>query len=110
MKHEGVILTSDPHPYEGRYVIVRTWSAGVHAGVLEEVRTGGGQGDSVILRDSRRLWKWRARKGIALSGLAQNGIDVSESKVDTLIAEIYLTGVIEIIPASDLARESIDNA
>ena len=90
------------HPFVGKYAICRCYSAGVHAGYVVSV-----DGDRVILRDSRRLWSWKAKEGIALSGVAQHGL--SNGKVDTLNPEIYLTGVIEIIPCSDAARESIEN-
>ena len=92
-----------PHPFIGRYVICRCSAAGVHAGVLVGV-----SGDTAILRDSRRLWQWQARAGVALSGVAQNGL--AGGKIDTANPEIYLTGVCEIIPCSAKAREDIENA
>jgi len=90
------------HPFTGRYVIARCYSAGVHAGEVVSV-----DGENVILKDSRRLWSWKAKDGVALSGVAQNGL-TSEGKVDTLNPEIALTGVCELIPCSAKARESID--
>ena len=90
-------------PIIGKYAICRCYSAGVHAGVVVAV-----DGDNVILRDSRRLWSWQARDGVALSGLAQHGL--RGGKIDTMNPEIYLTGVTEIIPCSDAAKESIANA
>ena len=92
-----------PHPFIGRYVICRCSAAGVHAGVLVGV-----SGDTAILRDSRRLWQWQARDGVALSGVAQHGL--AGGKIDTANPEIYLTGVCEIIPCSAKAREDIENA
>jgi hypothetical protein len=91
-----------PHPFVGKYVIARCYSAGVHAGVVVSA-----DGENVILADSRRLWSWKAKDGVALSGVAQNGLK-SEGKVDTLNPEIALTGVCELIPCSVKARESID--
>ena len=91
-----------PHPFVGKYVIARCYSAGVHAGVVVSV-----DGENAILKDSRRLWSWKAKDGVALSGVAQNGLK-SEGKVDTLNPEIALTGVCELIPCSVKARESID--
>lgn len=93
--------TKGQHPFVGRYVLCRCYSAGVHTGDLVSV-----DGDTVILKNSRRLWKWVAKDGIALSGVAQFGLDI-ESKVDTVNPEIYLTGVIEVIPCTDAARSSI---
>lgn len=40
-----------------RYVIVRTYSAGVFAGNIEERN-----GREVILRNARRLWEWSGAK------------------------------------------------
>jgi hypothetical protein len=90
------------HPFIGKYAIARCYSAGVHAGEVVSV-----DGENVILKDSRRLWSWKAKDGVALSGVAQNGLK-SEGKVDTLNPEIALTGVCELIPCSVKARESID--
>ena len=91
-----------PHPFVGKYVIARCYAAGVHAGEVVSV-----DGENVILKDSRRLWSWKAKDGVALSGVAQNGLE-SEGKVDTLNPEIALMGVCELIPCSVKARESID--
>jgi hypothetical protein len=65
------------------------------------------EGENVILTNSRRLWSWSAMDGLALSGVAQNGIAKNGSKLDTLNPTIYLTGVCELIPCSDIAKESI---
>ena len=89
------------HPMVGRYVIARCYSAGVHAGTVLEV-----DGENVILKDSRRLWSWKAQEGIALSGVAQHGIK-SDTKLDVLNPLIYLTGVCELIPCTVDAQRSI---
>lgn len=101
-QNEKVKTQNAPHPFVGRFVIARCYGAGVHAGEVVSV-----DGDSVILKDSRRLWSWKAHDGVALSGVAQHGIR-SDSKVDTVNPEIYLTGVCELIPTTDKARESIN--
>lgn len=93
-----------PHPFVGRYVILRCHSAGVHAGWLVSQT-----GDQAVLRDSRRLWRWYAAGDIALSGVAVHGIVSSKSKLDATAPEIALTGVIETIPCSAVAQESIVN-
>jgi hypothetical protein len=87
----------------GQYVICRCYSAGVHAGVLVSQ-----VGDVAVLKDSRRLWSWTAKEGVALSGVAQHGIKKEKSKVDILNPLIRLTGVIETIPTSREAMESIN--
>ena len=91
------------HPFIGKYCIARCYAAGVHAGEVVSV-----DGENVVLKDSRRLWSWKANDGIALSGVAQNGINKSNSKLDALNPIIYLTGVCELIPCSSAARESIN--
>ena len=99
----GAAPAAAPHPFTGKYCICRCSAAGVHAGEVVSVN-----GDTVILRNSRRLWQWQARDGVALSGVAQNGL--AGGKIDTLNPGIWLSGVCEIIPCSDAARESIQNA
>lgn len=99
----GHVQASRPHPMVGKYVILRCYSAGVHAGELVSQ-----EGDQAVLRNARRLWSWKARAGIALSGLSQHGLE--SGKVDTMLPEIALTGVIETIPCSDTAKESINAA
>lgn len=92
-----------PHPFVGKYVIARCYSAGVHAGEVVSV-----DGENVILKDSRRLWSWKANDGIALSGVAQNGINKSSCKIDTANPLIYIAGVCELIPCTRKAQESIN--
>jgi hypothetical protein len=94
--------SNKPHPFIGKYVIARCYSAGVHAGTVDSV-----DGETVILTDSRRLWSWKANEGVALSGVAQTGVQ-SGCKIDVVNPEIYLTGVCELIPCSLVAKESID--
>lgn len=94
-------VTNAPHPFVGKYVLCRCYSAGVHTGELVALN-----GDQAILRNSRRLWSWKANAGVALSGVAQHGLE-SGCRVDVVNPEIALTGVIEVIPCSEAARESI---
>ncbi|MBP8216041.1 MAG: hypothetical protein KAX54_00160 [Thauera sp.] len=90
----------------GKYVIVRTYSAGVHAGVLARH-----EGREVELTGSRRLWRWQtADKGISLSDVATGGINPKGSRVCAALEKIVLTEAIEIIPATDAARSTIEAA
>lgn len=100
--HNQAPASVTPHPFVGKYVIARCYAAGVHAGEVVSAN-----GEEVILKDSRRLWSWKAKDGIALSGVAQNGIK-SDSKVDTMNPLISLTGVCELIVCSDIAKASIN--
>lgn len=99
----GSQKTSSSNPMIGKFCIARCYSAGVHAGTVESV-----DGENVILKDSRRLWSWKADEGVALSGVAQNGIVAKESKLDVVNPLIYLTGVCELIPCTSKAMVSIN--
>lgn len=97
--------SASANPVIGQFCIARCYSAGVHAGEVVSV-----DGENVVLKDSRRLWSWKAKDGVALSGVAQAGLTADKSKVDVLNPMIYLTGVCELIPCSDKAKESINEA
>lgn len=91
------------HPFVGTYCIARCYEAGVHAGEVVSV-----DGENVILKDSIRLWQWKAADGIALSGLAKNGIKKDGCKFDSKIDTIYLTGVCELIPCENKTKDQIN--
>jgi hypothetical protein len=55
-----------------KYVIVRSHTAGVHAGYLESRK-----GDTVVLSESRRLWRWH---GGSLSEVANHGPAKGDNK------------------------------
>jgi len=93
------------HPFVGKFCIARCYAAGVHAGKVISV-----DGENVILEDSVRMWSWKANDGVALSGVAQNGIDRQSCKIDTKNPLIYLTGVCELIQCSQVSIESINAA
>jgi hypothetical protein len=88
------------HRFVGKYVICRTYSAGVHAGILISQ-----EGGEAILGNSRRLWQWTANEGVALSGVAVHGL--KSGMVDTILDEIAIVGVIETIPCSKESEISI---
>jgi hypothetical protein len=91
-----------PVKTDGDYVIVRTYSAGVHAGYLES-RTG----REVVLRNTRRIWYWDGAN--TLSDLASKGTSKPDKcKFPAAIDKILLTEAIEVIPCTDRARESIE--
>jgi len=103
----GAVSPKTTNPMVGKYCIARCYSAGVHAGEVISV-----DGENVILKDSRRLWAWVAKDGVALSGVAQHGIKDSGSKdsgskVDVVNPLIYLTGVCELIPVGAGVQELI---
>lgn len=89
-----------PEP-DGDYVVVRTYSAGVHAGFLESR-----DGQEVVLSNARRLWYWEG--AATLSQVAGAGISKPRScKFPAPIAEITLTQAIEIIPCTTTAKAII---
>lgn len=93
------------NPVVGQFCVARCYSAGVHAGEVVSV-----DGENVVLKNSRRLWSWKAKDGVALSGVAQAGLIADKSRVDVVNPTIYLTGVCELIPCSDKSKESINEA
>jgi len=83
------------------YVICRTYSAGVFAGYLES-RNGRG----VVLLNARRLWYWSG--AASLSQLAMEGVKKpDECKFPCEVSKVVLLEAIEILPCTELARESI---
>lgn len=85
------------------YVMIRTYSAGVHCGYLKNR-----DGKEVTLLDSIRIWKWAG--AASLSQLSQEGTNKpSECKFGMPINEIILTEAIEIIKMTETAKQSIIN-
>lgn len=83
------------------YVLVRTYSAGVHVGYLEKE-----DGQDVTLRQARRIWYWDG--AASLSQLAVDGTSKPENcKFPVEVDSIRLKQVIEIIPMTTKAKESI---
>ena len=86
----------------GRYVIVRTFSAGCFAGTLVK-RVG----KEVTLTGVRRLWVWAG--AATLSELAQRGTSKpNECKFPVAVDRILVTEAIEIIDVTKDARKSIE--
>ena len=84
-----------------KYVIVRSGKAGVFAGKLAAQ-----QGDTVVLRNARRLWYW---KGAAtLSEMAMKGTkNAKECKFPCEVDRVEIFDVAEILDVTPEARESI---
>ena len=87
---------------KGDYVVIRTYSAGVHAGYLKSR-----DGKEVTLTNCRRLYYWAG--AATLSQVAGSGITKPNScKIPEAIAEITLTEAIEVIPCTNTAKEIIE--
>ena len=85
-----------------RYVIVRTYSAGVFAGYLKSRK-----GKEVVINDARRLWSWAG--AATLSQLAQSGTSKpTQCKFPEAVDEIILTEAIEILAVTPSAKKTID--
>ena len=83
----------------GSYVVVRTYSAGVHVGVLTSKK-----GKLGSLKDSRRIWSWTEAN--TCSEIANHGVG-SASKVAEAVLEIDLTEVIEVIRCTAKAEANL---
>jgi hypothetical protein len=83
------------------YVIARTYSAGVFAGVLESRK-----GKEVVLTDARRLWYWKG--AASLSELAMIGTsNPKDCKFPCAVTRVILTETIELLETTAAAEQSI---
>jgi len=90
-----------PNEFIGKYVIARTYSAGVFAGILKSKN-----GKEVILADSRRIWYWKG--AASLSQLAIDGTNKpNDCKFPAAVNLVLLTECIEINLCTEKAEESI---
>lgn len=86
---------------ENKYVIVRTYSAGVFAGYLESKN-----GQEVTLIKARRLWYWDG--AASLSQLSVDGVSRPQNcKFPCEVEKVDLLQVIEILPVTKKAQDSI---
>ncbi len=87
--------------YNGKYVIVRTYSAGVFAGNIISRN-----GQEVILENGRRLWYWDG--AASLSQLAEEGTKKPHNcKFPQEVKRVELLNAIEILDVSEEAEKSI---
>ena len=87
------------------YSIVRTYSAGVFAGYIDNEKVEGGI-KVVKLLNARRLWYWDG--AASLSQLSVDGVSKLENcKFPCEVEEVELINVIEILPVTEKAKESI---
>lgn len=86
-----------------KYVIVRTYSAGVFAGELESR-----SGQEVVLRNARRIWYWAGSS--SLSELATKGTSKpKDCKFPCKVDRVELLQAIEILDVTEEARSSIES-
>ncbi len=97
-------VTEAPQLNKEGYAIVRCVSAGVFMGYVAKSDLSKGV---VKLKNARRLWYWSG--ACSLSQLATDGTaKPKDCKFPCAVAEIQLAQVIEIIPCTAKALESIN--
>ena len=86
------------------YVMIRTYSAGVHCGYLKRR-----EGREVELLDAIRIWRWDG--AASLSQLAMEGTKYpARCKFGVPITtSLVLTEAIEVIEMTKIAKQSIQN-
>ena len=84
-----------------KYIIARTYSAGVFAGELESKN-----GKEIVLLNARRLWYWSG--AASLSQLAMEGVkNPNKCKFPCEVNRVELLEVIEILDCTSLSEKSI---
>ena len=100
IKNEVPVINKD----ELEYVLIRTYSAGVWAGYLSEIKD-----QTAILIVSRKIWYWDDTN--CLSQLANEGVlNPKNCKFSMEVTKVTLFQVIQILPVSEKAKKSITEA
>ncbi len=96
--------TADPDI--GKYVIVRTYSAGVHCGTLVSRN-----GLEVRLSNARRIWNWQSdsTKRYTLHEVSLHGV-AANSKVSAVVESHTSTEAIEVIPCTAAAATNLQSS
>ena len=83
------------------YYIIRCEKAGVFFGHIKDRN-----GDEAVLTDVRRIWYWEG--AATLSQMAMEGVKKPEDcRFTVTVPEMTVLGVIEMIPCTDEAVQSI---
>lgn len=99
MSEETPETAKDKNP---KFVICRTYSAGVFAGYLESR-----DGKEVVMTKARRLWYWAGAS--SLSQLAMEGTKrPADCKFPIAVDRVELTEAIEILDVTPEAQKSIE--
>jgi|SRR5580658_820682 hypothetical protein len=85
------------------FVVVRCYGAGVHVGTLvnQDLKT-------VILKDARRLWRWRGAN--TLHEVALHGVSDEYTRLSEPVARITLSDAIEVIPTTHEASVNLQRS
>lgn len=84
------------------YVVVRTYSAGVHVGILVSRK-----GKEVTLNQARRIWSWKGAN--TLHEIALHGVKAG-SRVSEMVNRVDLTEAIEVLECSREGEDSLRDA
>ena len=86
---------------KSKYVIVRTYSAGVFAGELVSRK-----GQEVVMKNARRLWYWMG--AASLSQLANTGTSKpAQCKFPAAVDRVELLEAIEILDVTSVAEKNL---
>lgn len=97
----GVKYIKEKSQEEKRFVIVRTYTAGVFAGYLESR-----EGKEAKLSEAIRIWYWDG--AASLSQLAMEGTNKPENcKFAIPVDSVELTEVIELLDVTENAKKNI---
>ncbi len=88
----------------GPYVVVRTYSAGVHVGTLAKQSN---DGKRLTLTGARRIWSWKGAN--TLHEIALRGVGAG-SRVSDPVTEIELTEAIEVIRCAPEGQKALEAA
>ena len=83
-------------PHIGKTCIIRTYASGVFMGTVAAQ-----DGRMVEIKNSRRLWSWKAADGISLSAVAVDGVEPSKCKFPQAVPDHTVLDALEIIPCSE---------
>lgn len=89
----------------GKYCVIRARDAGVHCGYLVSYK-----GREVVLKNSRRLYRWYINEGISLSAVADSGVKYKDSKVACEVENLLIADACEILVCTDAAKDSLIKA
>ena len=99
--------TKNKNPLIGKYVIVRTNVAGVHAGILDSV-----DGTTAMLKSAYRLWRVYTRdKSGSISDVAANGLKPNGGhSIGAKLERVMLVNPngLEIAQMTDAAYKSLE--
>jgi hypothetical protein len=91
--------------FKGICCCVRTYAAGVHVGMIDQIIRYVG-GVDLIMSDVRRIWKWSG--AFTLSEVTQVGINPSGSRMSMVTPYQLICNVVEIIPVTPKAKATFD--